>query len=49
MGIVSWIKDTYYDNRLKRANKMLSEGYINEAVNILNEILDKHPNAPFVL
>ena len=49
MGIVSWIKDKYYDSRFQKANRLLSEGAIKEAVKILNEILDSHPDAPSVL
>ena len=46
MGIVSWIKDKYYDSRFQKANKLLSKGAVNECVEILKEILDKHFDAP---
>lgn len=46
MGIVSWIKDQYYDSRFQKAKRLLSEGDVNESVEILKEILDKHLCAP---
>lgn len=49
MGIVSWIKNKYYDNRFQKANRLLSENDVNGAVEILIEILDKHIDAPFTL
>lgn len=49
MGIVSWIKNKYYDSRFQKANRLLSEGDVNESVEIFKEILDKHFDAPSVL
>lgn len=49
MGVVSWIKDKYYNNRFEKANRLLSGGDVDGAIEILNEILDKHPDAPSVL
>lgn len=45
MGLISYIKNLYYDNRLKKADKMLAEGLSSEAENIYISILDKQPLA----
>lgn len=49
MGIVSWIKDKYYNSRFNKANTLISEGAVEDAVEILEGILDKHPGAPSAL
>ena len=45
MGLVSYLKDLYYNSRLNKASKLLSEGRSTEAEQILISILDKHPMA----
>ena len=45
MGLVSYLKDLYYNSRLNKASKLLSEGRSSEAEQILITILDKHPMA----
>lgn len=45
MGIVSWIKDKYYESRFQKAKRFFSEGAVNECIEILKEILDKHQDA----
>lgn len=45
MGLISYIKNLYYDSRLKKADKLLSEGLSSEAENIYVSILDKQPLA----
>lgn len=45
MGLVSYIKDLYYNSRLNKASNLLSEGRSSEAEKILTSILDKHPMA----
>lgn len=45
MGLVSYLKDLYYNSRLNKASKLLSEGRSTEAEQILLSILDKHPMA----
>ena len=49
MGIVTWIKNKYYDSRFQKASRLLSENDVNGAVEILIEILDKHIDAPSTL
>lgn len=49
MGIISWIKNKYSENRFQRANELLSGGDVNGAVDILAEIIDKHVDAPSTL
>lgn len=45
MGLVSYLKDLYYNSRVNKASKLLSEGRSSEAEKILISILDKHPMA----
>ena len=45
MGLVSYLKDLYYNSRVNKASKLLSEGRSSEAEKILTSILDKHPMA----
>ena len=45
MGLISYIKNLYYDSRLKKADKLLIEGLSSEAENIYVSILDKQPLA----
>lgn len=46
MGVISWIKDKYNNHKFQKAKKSLSEGDIEQAVEIFKEILDCHPDAP---
>ena len=45
MGLLSYIKNLYYDNRLQKAETRLAEGRKDDAESILSSILDKHPLA----
>lgn len=45
MGLVSYLKNLYYNSRLNKANNLFSEGRLSEAEQILTSILDKHPMA----
>ena len=45
MGLISWIKDAYYDHKLNNADSAYNSNDISEAERIYLEILDKHPNA----
>lgn len=45
MGLISWIKDTYYNHKLDNADSAYQAKYISEAERIYQEILDKHPEA----
>lgn len=45
MGLVSYLKDLYYNSRLNKASNLLTEGRSSEAEQILTSILDKHPMA----
>lgn len=46
MGLISWVKDKYYEHRYQSALDYISNGNTDGAIEILNKILDKHPNAP---
>ena len=45
MGLISFIKNQYYDSRLNKAVRLLSEGSFSEAESILYSLVDKHPQA----
>lgn len=45
MGLISWIKDTYYNHKLDNADSAYHSNEIPEAERIYLEILDKHPDA----
>ena len=45
MGLISYIKEHYYNSRLNKADRLLSEGNALEAEQIYNDILDKQPLA----
>lgn len=45
MGLISWIKDTYYNHKLDNADSAYHSNDIPEAERIYLEILDKHPDA----
>lgn len=45
MGLISYIKEQYYNSRLNKADRLLSEGNALEAEQIYNDILDKQPLA----
>lgn len=49
MGIISWIKDKYYDISFQKAKTLIAEGDTDEAIRVLESILEKHPNAPQTL
>lgn len=49
MGVISWIKDKYYNHKYQKAKGFLDEGNVEQAVEILKEILDCHPDAPHAL
>ena len=45
MGLISFIKNLYYDIRLDKADELLSKGHTSEAEDIYSSILDKQPMA----
>lgn len=45
MGLISWIKDTYYNHKLDNADSAYQRKDLAEAERIYQEILDKHPEA----
>lgn len=45
MGLISYFKNLYYDNRLKKADRFLDEGKTSEAEDLYMSIIDKHPQA----
>ena len=49
MGVISWIKDKYHNHKYQKAKGLLYEGNVEQAVEILKEILDCHPDAPSAL
>lgn len=49
MGVISWIKDKYHNHKYQKAKGLLDEGNVEQAVEILKEILDCHPDAPSAL
>ena len=49
MGLITWIKDKYNNHKFQKATQVLSDGKIDQAVEIFKEILDSHPDAPFSL
>ncbi|MBV3670099.1 MULTISPECIES: hypothetical protein [unclassified Bacteroides] len=46
MGLVSWIKDKYYNHKFQKAKEILREGKSEQAIEIFKEILNYHPDAP---
>ncbi len=46
MGLISWFKDKYNNHKFQKAKEILLEGKKEQAVEILKEILDCHPDAP---
>ena len=49
MGLISWIKGQYYDHKFQKAKDFIVSGGTTEAINILEEILDSHKDAPQTL
>ena len=45
MGLISWIKDAYYNHKLDNADSAYQSNDISEAERIYHEILDKQPDA----
>jgi len=45
MGLISYFQNVYYDNRLKKADKLLYEGNLSKAESIYMSLVDKHPQA----
>ena len=44
MGLITWIKDKYNNHKFQKATQILSEGKVDQAVEIFKEILDSHPD-----
>lgn len=40
MGIISWIKDKYYDISFQKAKTLIAEGDTDEAIRVLESILE---------
>lgn len=49
MGLISWIKGQYYDHKFQKAKDLIESGDTTEAINILEDILDSHIDAPQTL
>ena len=45
MGIISYFQNLYYDNKLEKAGRLLSEGRYSEAEDMYISLVDKHPFA----
>lgn len=45
MGLISYFRNLYYENRLKKADNLLNEGRASEAESYYLYLLDKHPQA----
>ena len=45
MGLVSYFRNLYYENRLKKADNLLNDGRKSEAESLYLSLLDKHPLA----
>lgn len=45
MGLVSYFRNLYYENRLKKADNLLTDGRTSEAESYYSYLLDKHPLA----
>lgn len=45
MGLISYFKNKHYSNQFNKAEKLFSLGQNNEAEQVLESILDKHPKA----
>ena len=45
MGLISYFKNLYYDSKLNKADRLLSEGRSLEAENTYMSIIGKHPQA----
>lgn len=45
MGLISFFRNLYYDNKLKKADRLLNEGRSSEAEQAYLSIVDKHPMA----
>lgn len=45
MGLISYIRNLYYDNRLKKADRLLDEGRASEAESYYSYLVDKQPLA----
>ena len=39
MGLISWIKGKYYDSRLDKADRLVSENSLNQAEEIYRSLL----------
>ena len=49
MGLISFFKNKIYDSRLQKAGKLLEEGRKEEALQIYQNLLGKHPQAAGIL
>ena len=45
MGLITYFKDLYYNNKLNKANQLLLSGKAADAELILVSLVDKHPLA----
>ena len=45
MGLISWIKDKYYDSQLNKADKLVLENDLNRAEEIYRSLLGKQDQA----
>ncbi len=49
MGLISWIKNKYYNRKFQKAQDYLAKEDSEGAIEILKEIIDVHPSAPLEL
>lgn len=49
MGLISWIKGQYNDYKFQKAKGLIENGDTTEAINILEDILESHAEAPQAL
>lgn len=49
MGLISWIKNKYYEGKFQKASRLLSEGDVSDAIELLKSILQFHQEAPSTL
>lgn len=49
MGLISWVKNKHNEHKFQKARVLFIDGNLEEAIKILNQILETHPFAPQLL